>query len=156
MTARALIRTATILGAFAVIAAVSVPSVGADTGATRATDIKDHAYIKQLYLRSPDTTDAAAQTHPTPVGDLRSPDTTDAAAQTHPTPVGDLRSPDTIDAAGAASIAVITGRSVSPGGVSGFDWTDAAIAAASGFVLALALVGTVLLVRRSNGRRLAV
>jgi len=136
MTARALIRTATILGAFAVIAAVSVPSVGADTGATRATDIKDHAYIKQLYLRSPDTTDAAAQTHPTPVGDLRS--------------------PDTIDAAGAASIAVITGRSVSPGGVSGFDWTDAAIAAASGFVLALALVGTVLLVRRSNGRRLAV
>ncbi len=41
-------------------------------------------------------------------------------------------------------------------GGSGFDWTDAGIGATSAFGVALLAAGALLLIRRSNGRRLAV
>ena len=133
MSARTLTRIATTLGALALLAGVLATSAVGSDG--RATDTKDHAYIRALL-------------------DGRSPDTIDATKQARATPVTDLRSPDTRDGVFAAP--TNTATPVTRAEVSGFDWIDAGIGATSGFAIAILAAGALLLIRRSNGRRLAV
>ena len=156
MSARTLTRIATTVGALALLAGALATSAVAGDG--RATDTKGHAHIRALLDgRSPDTIDATRQTPVASVSDLRSPDTHDtalSAAHVHATPVTDLRSPDTRDAnlivpTNVATPVVLVGSS-------GFDWTDAGIGATSGFAVAILAAGALLLIRRTNGRRLVV
>lgn len=83
--------------------------------------------------------------------DFRSPDTSDAGRTAEARDYRDLRSPDAGDAGVAASDR--TPSPASTGESSGTDWHAAAPIAAGGLLVLSALVGVVLLRRRSGGVR---
>lgn len=155
MSARTHPKIAAIVGALALIALGASTDAGAGG---QVSDPADHGAVGALLdRRSPDTIDATARALATPGSEPRSPDTRDAAlTATHApaTLVGDLRSPDTRDTALAAPTS--QALRVDPTSTSRFDWIDAGIGATSGFGIALLVAGALLLIRRSNDRRLAV